>query len=204
MYTVQTLSQVLSKAEGQKQLLEKQHQEAITRQQCLTEYQKSIELATVLIQKVAKETQEQLQFHIEDIVQLAIEACFPEEYQFKLEFESKRGRTEARIFLLKNGIETDPMESNGGGLVDIISFGLRIAAWSLSRGAKLIVLDEPFKFLDKDRKPLAMGILKQLSSRLKLQIIDVTHDKEMVDISDKVAEVRSENMDLWKVSKVYG
>ena len=167
-------------------------------------FKESLEKSTVLLQTIAKDTQEQLRFHIEDIVQLAMDACFPDKYEFRVEFELKRGRTEARIFLVENGQEIDPMESNGGGLVDIVSFALRFAAWSLSKTAKVIILDEPFKWLDRERKPLAMEILKQLSSRLGLQIITVTHDAEMVAIADKVIRVGLEQEGDWKVSKVKG
>ena len=80
----------------------------------------SIEEAQTFIQVVAKETQEQLRYHIEDIVQLALDAVFPGEYDFRVVFEIKRGKTEARLCFLRNNIEIDPLTSAGGGVSELI------------------------------------------------------------------------------------
>lgn len=155
--------------------------------------QKSIEKAQVLIQLTAKETQEKLRYHIEDIVNTALDTCFPGEYDFKVDFIIKRGKTEADLYLSKDGERIDPMTASGGGLVDIVSFALRLSAWALSRTDPVIVLDEPFKFLSSNLRPLAGEILQTLSKKLKLQIIMVTHDEIMIDISDKVFKVRQKH-----------
>jgi len=152
--------------------------------------QKSIELAQVLIQTTAKETQEKLRYHIEDIVNTALDTCFPGEYSFVVDFQIKRGRTEAELYLDKEGERINPMDATGGGVVDIVSLALRLSAWTLSKTDNLIVLDEPLRFLSADLKPLAGEILKKLSKKLGIQIIFVTHDKEMIDIADKVFQVK--------------
>ena len=155
----------------------------------LQDRRKNIEKAQVLIQITAKETQEKLKFHIQDIVNTALDTCFPGEYDFIVDFQLKRGRTEAELYLLKEGERIDPMDASGGGVVDIIAFALRLAAWSLSRTDNVIILDEPFKFLSVNLRPLAGEILKKLSEKLKIQMIMVTHDEEMVSIADKVFRV---------------
>jgi len=162
-------------------------------EQDLLQYQGSVDKSIALLQRIARDTQMQLRYQLEDVVQLAIDACFPDEYTFRVEFELKRGRTEARIFLLKDGFEVDPMTDNGGGLVDLTSFALRFSAWSLSKTAPVIILDEPFKFLDKERKVLAFNILKELSQKLGLQIISVTHEQELLDIADRVLTIKQKD-----------
>jgi DNA repair exonuclease SbcCD ATPase subunit len=159
-----------------------------------------IEKAQAFIQGVAKETQEQLRFRIEDIVQLALDAVFPNEYDFRVVFEIKRGKTEARICLLKDDIEIDPLESSGGGISDIVSFALRLAVWSLGHTQKVIVLDEPFKFLSKNLQPRAGEILSRLSKKLKLQIIMVSHNEDMIGISDRIYSVTLKQQGEWKKS----
>jgi DNA repair exonuclease SbcCD ATPase subunit len=148
-----------------------------------------VERAQVFLQQVAKETQEQLSFRISDIVQSAIDSCSDGGYNFSVRFEIKRGKTEARLVIEKDGAEMDPMESLGGGIVDIESFALRIAAWSISKRANVMILDEPFKFMSRELQPKAGKILSSLSHRLGLQIIMVTHNRNMVDIADRVFEV---------------
>lgn len=141
--------------------------------------------AQALLQQTAKETQEALRFHIQDLVQAALDSVFPGVYTFEVEFEIKRGRTEANLRLDKDGEKINPMDATGGGVVDIIAFALRLAAWSLSKTGNTILLDEPFRFVSSNLRPLCGEILQGLSKKLGLQIIMVTHDEEMMAVADR-------------------
>jgi len=160
----------------------------------LEQFKVDYEIAQVFIQRVAKDTQQNLKFHIEDIVQLAIDSCFPGEYVFQVNFEIKRGQTEASLVFMKNGIPVDPVDASGGGVVDLAAFALRIAVWSLGKTDRVIILDEPFRFLSRNLHHSAGEILKKLSEKLELQIIMVTHNQEMEDVSDKVFIVKKEGL----------
>jgi DNA repair exonuclease SbcCD ATPase subunit len=199
---VKTLSEykkLVAKSEGRIASIEDQLKEISGQQENLSRMQIAVEEAHAFLQKVAKETQEHLKFHIEDIVNLAVDAVFPDKYEFKVEFEIKRGQTEARIFLLsEDGEEVNPMDDSGGGIVDITAFALRIAAWTLSKTDNVILLDEPARFVSKDLQPKFGEILKTLSKRLNLQFIIVTHNKEIVDVADRIFEVSQ----IKKVSKI--
>lgn len=156
---------------------------------------KLIEQAQVFLQKVAQSTQDKLKFQIEDIVNLALESVFPNEYEFKIEFNVCRGKTDAELIFLdkRTGQTIDPMEASGGGVVDLTCFSLRIACWALESGTdNLIVLDEPFKFISRDLQERAGEILKILSEKMKLQIIMVTHIPEFIEVADKVFEVKKD------------
>jgi DNA repair exonuclease SbcCD ATPase subunit len=179
----------ISRMSGKQELLQKRKD---TDSKTITQLKQDLiylEAAQAFIQQVAKDTQEQLRFMISDIVNLALDTCFPGEYEFNVNFEIKRGKTEASLSFIKNGIEVDPMEASGGGVVDLASFALRIAAWSLGRSNNTIILDEPFRFLSKDLHPRAGEILKKLSEHLKLQIILITHNEEIITYAHKVFEV---------------
>lgn len=149
----------------------------------------ALEESQIFLQQVAQSTQNQLRIHIQDIVQLALDTCFPGEYEFCIEFEIKRGKTEAAIVFKKDGQPIDPMTSTGGGAIDITAFALRIASWTLSRTRNTIILDEPFRFLSADLQPRAAEIMKELSDRLKLQFLVVTHSPTIVDVADRVFTV---------------
>lgn len=180
---------IISKKKGERDLLTRQRKDIKDVLLVLKQDSLDLEEAQIILQIVAKETQEQLKYHITDIVQLAIDACFPNEYIFDINFEIKRGKTEAYIVFKKNGHDIDPLDDSGGGVVDLASFALRIAAWSLGKTDSVIILDEPFRFLSKDLQPQAAEIMKQISEKLKLQFIMVTHNKDIVDCSDRVFEV---------------
>lgn len=148
------------------------------------------EQAQALIQTVAKETQETLVFQINDVVNTALNTCFPDEYEFKAEFEIKRNKTEAKLVFLKNGFEIDPLQASGGGVVDVASLGLRVAAWSLSNNDNVLLIDEGFKFLSRDLQPRMAEILQEISKKLNLQIIQVSHSPDLIENSNKIVIVK--------------
>ena len=147
---------------------------------------KNLELAQAFIQKIASDTQSQLKYHIESIVQMALDAVFPDRYKYNVAFEMKRGRTEARMFLMEGENEIDPMSACGGGVVDIIALALRITVYTLAQTRNTIILDEPMRFVSKDLQPQATEIIKQLSKKLGIQFIIVTHSTDIVEQADKV------------------
>jgi len=153
---------------------------------------RTIDQAQLIIQTVAQQTQDEITFHISDIVSMALEAVFDDPYEFKLEFILKRGKVEAEISFLKNEVKIDPLSGSGGGAVDVAAFALRIALWTLGQPKtdNCIILDEPLKFISKDLRTRAAKIIKELSDRLGLQFIIVTHMSELTEFADKVFEVK--------------
>lgn len=192
----------LDKLKGRREWLEKNLETSRCSLIKLTKRLHDIEKAQVFVQNVAQSTQEKLKYHIEDIVQLALDAVFPQEYEFCVNFEIKRGKTEARMSFMKHGQEIDPLDSAGGGVADITAFALRLVVWSLGESRPLIVLDEPFRYLSRDLQPRAGDILKKLSKRLKLQILMVSHNEDMIRISDRIFKVKMKEFEGWKKSVI--
>jgi len=181
---------IIDKAEGRLSILQ---ETLIKKQEQLKQISirlPAIEKAQALIQHKAQETQNQIKSHIEDIVNTGLDTCFPETYNCHVDFISKRGKTECDIYLHdEKSNRVNPLNDNGGGLCDIVSFSLRLACWVLSNTDDVIILDEPFKFLSKNLRPLAGDLLKNLSQELNLQIIMVTHDEEMIEIADTIHQI---------------
>lgn len=149
--------------------------------------------AQVVIQTVAQQTQEQLRFHIESIVSKALAAVFAEPYGFVVEFETKRGQTEAKFWFERDGERVSPIDATGGGAVDIAAFALRVTMWSMGKTRPTIILDEPFRFVSRDLQTKAGAMMKMLSEDLGLQFIMVTHNTDLIDEADEVFKVRMEN-----------
>lgn len=183
----------LERRKGAKNQILKNISSCKDRIKILKRNQKDIDRAQIIIQTVAQKTQQELEFHISDIVTLALESIFDEPYQFKVIFEIKRGKTEAKLLFLKDGSEVDPMTASGGGTVDVAAFALRVALWTLKTGRNTIVLDEPFRFLSSDLQPKAGKMLSLLSKKLKLQFIIVTHNKHLIETADKLISVSIKN-----------
>lgn len=196
------IESLFNQSKGVRSQIQKQLQEAAELKSYSEKKLKLIEEAQAFLQKVAQSTQENLKFKIEDIVNLALESVFPNEYLFQMNFNVSRGKTEAELVFQdkRTGQTIDPMEASGGGVVDLTCFALRISAFALESGTdNLIILDEPFKFISRDLQERAGEILKKLSQKMKLQIILVTHIPEFIDIADKVFEVKKNNKGISSV-----
>lgn len=138
---------------------------------------------------VAKETQKAISLNVSELVNLALNLCFPGEYRFKLEFVEARGKVEARCLFEHNGNDVSIMDATGGGVVDVCAFALRLSCYVLTNAADTIILDEPFRFVSVDLRPRVAGLVKELSEKLNVQFIIVTHDSTIVDVADEVFRV---------------
>lgn len=135
--------------------------------------------AQKLLQLAAATVQQQVHEKISKLVTRCLKTVFTEDnYEFKIKFEQKRGKTEASLLLLKNGVEEDPLEEDAGGVLDVTAFALRISCLLLQtpKRRRLLVLDEPFRYVSVEYKPRVRELLKALVKELNLQIIMVTHD----------------------------
>jgi DNA repair exonuclease SbcCD ATPase subunit len=156
--------------------------------------------ARSIFQKAAQDTQAKLEEHISNLVTLALNAIFEDPYEFKLEFVQKRGKTEADLWLVRNGQKVNPMDAAGGGVVDVVSFALRLAYWSLTKKTRpIFLLDEPFKHLSADLQSSAGEMLKMLSDKLNIQIIMVSHIVKLIECSDNILRFGMEDGKTIKV-----
>lgn len=133
------------------------------------------------VQKTAKHVQQQVHNQLCPIVSRCLAEIFPQSYEFKIEFDCKRGRTEPRLVFLRDGHEFDPVDESGGGVLEVAAFALRLAKLLLSRPKhrRLLVLDEPFRCLNEAAFTRMKELLVMLSEELKMQFIIITHEKEL-------------------------
>ena len=142
-----------------------------------------VQTAQKLCQSVAETVQANAHKQIASVVTRCLEAIFGEDaYTFKIIFEQKRGKTEARLVFVRGDLEVDPLSAAGGGVVDVAAFALRLACLVLSRPKKRLFLcaDEPFKMLSGDYSDKIRELLLTLSKELGLQLLMVTHNKSLV------------------------
>jgi len=149
------------------------------------------EKARAIIQLVAQETQKQLEFHINDLVTMALSIVFDDPYELAVRFEERRGKTEADLLFLRGGELIDPMGESGGGAVDVAAFALRVAMWVLQkpRTRNTFILDEPFRFVSRDIQPKASEMLRRISEQLGIQIIMVSHSEDLIECAHRVFRV---------------
>jgi len=196
----------LIKAQGKCEHLKSSLALAVSDGIAMVEDRDNLEKAQAFLQKIAQDTQNQLRFHIKDIVQLCLDTIWPGEVIFDVLFEINRGKTEARLIFIVDGEEVDPIEADGGGLVHMAAFALRIAAWTLGRTRNTIVLDEPLAALQPlELQLLGFKIIKELSDKLGIQFLIVknsVNSGNLQDIADKVFEVERKRVDGYWQSEV--
>ena len=156
-----------------------------------------LEQAREIIREVGLQTQQQLQYHIGDIASLALESVFPDPYELVVEFVQRRNKTECDLYFSRNEQRISPLDASGGGAVDVAAFALRIASWSMQtpRSRNIIILDEPFGFVSDDLQEKASQMIKELSERLGLQFLIVTHKDILTAYADKVFSVTKQSKD---------
>lgn len=148
------------------------------------------EEARVLIQQVGQAVQREAHDRLAGVVTRCLEQVFDEPYEFKIVFERKRNQTEARLVFVRDGFEVSPLDAAGGGVVDAAAFALRLSCLMLRRPAsrRLLVLDEPFKFVSAEYRPRVKQMIEQLAEKMQTQIIMVTHVPELA-AAGKVVEL---------------
>lgn len=137
------------------------------------------EVAAIL-QELAQGIQQQVHGRIAGVVTRALQTVFGEDaYEFSIEFEKKRNKTEARLIFLRNGQELDPLAAAGGGCVDVAALALRLACLVMLRppARRILVMDEPAKNINGSMYQDRVGeLLETLAEELDVQLVIVTDD----------------------------
>ncbi len=191
IFKIQSLRRFFEQKTGEKNQIEKTLYETRKEVKELKRDLRRHEEAQEVIRQVALKTQQQLQFHISDIATMALEAVFDNPYKLAVEFTQRRNKTECDLYFIRESEKMDPLSASGGGAVDVASFALRVASWSMSvpHTRNTLILDEPFRYLSSNLLPKASDMLKEVSNRLGLQIVMVTHADELIESADKVFSV---------------
>jgi hypothetical protein len=137
--------------------------------------------AREIVHEVGLKTQQQLEYHISNIVSLAEESVFEDPYKFEARFTERRNQTECDLWFVRNENRISPVDAAGLGSVDVAGFALRLASWSMEnpRSRNTLIQDEPFKHLKGlDENVRVIAMVKELSKKLNIQIIMV-HDERV-------------------------
>jgi len=153
-------------------------------------YNKTVK-ARVVVQTVARKTQEKIEYYISNLVTMALASVFPEPYEFQLRFIERRNNSEADFIFMKNRNEIDDiLNSGGGGVADIANFALILSLWTLKKTRETFVMDEPDKFLhNPEYQSKASEMMKTLCNKLRIQLIIVSDQPNIIAAADKVIRI---------------
>jgi DNA repair exonuclease SbcCD ATPase subunit len=153
-------------------------------------HKKAVELLTV-VQGV---TRDKIKDGFETLVTYALRFIYSQDYAFQLEF-GRRGNLQELNFNIKTPEfeeACDPMDTSGGGVLDIVSLALRAVLLEVSvpKIEGFLMLDESLKHLSKDYLMNASEFLNELNKRLGRQIIFITHQQEFIDNAENAIEIK--------------
>lgn len=150
-------------------------------------YMSTLTEAREVMNAVASLAQDETKLVIESLVTKALQSVFGLIYSFEIETKIARNKAEMFMYVVKDGRKSDLKNELGGGVIDVVSFALRVILWAIScpRSADTIILDEPGRFIDKDRLNVFGEMIKELGKILEVQFIIVTHEEELVSMADK-------------------
>jgi len=154
-------------------------------------YVQAVELLS-LVQHV---TRDKIKNAFEDIVTHALNYIYEsDKYSFHLIF-GRRGNLQELDLAVQTPDKTeplDPMTTDAGGTLNIISLALRIVLMevALPKINGFILSDESFANLSEEHVEQASQFLKEINQKMNRQIIAISHQPKMLDSADNLIEVK--------------
>lgn len=138
--------------------------------------------ALALLHTVRDETTARMQGTVAELCTDGLRVVFGDpELRLEIRSVERRGVVESDLVLVRDGLETSPLEGNGGGLVADAAAMMRLVLvrlLSLRGIMPLLVMDEPFAALSEDRREAMAETLYQIAQALGIQVLTVTHADE--------------------------
>lgn len=162
--------------------------------------------AKKIITELAEGLKEGLTRRLRSITTKAARAVLGKDAATKVEFGERGGRPTIEILVSSDGKTfRKPGYGKGGGVGDVVAFGLRMAVWGMCspRSRPLFVMDEPMRFVSKGRQGAVSAVLKAMADKAGVQFVIVTHKEELKEYADKTFHVDMES-GISHVSEVRG
>jgi DNA repair exonuclease SbcCD ATPase subunit len=146
-----------------------------------------------LLVAVADAARDAVRLRVEHVVTLLLRAVIGPHMSFRFDVDVKRGQVEMvpEVGYLRGGSTSwRRLNDVGGGVVDLVAFGLRLSILAMSPGVRpVLIADEPFRHVSADRMPALSRVVRALADRLGMQIIVISHEPELAASASTVIEV---------------
>jgi uncharacterized protein YajQ (UPF0234 family) len=160
---------------------------------------KIIERVLDILRTYATLKEQVLRSKIDDVITKGLQLIFGDTYKSKLEFGISRGQAviRPRIVTMINGneFEADVAKAHGGGLVNIVSALYQIIVLALikPKQRQILFLDEMCKNISEEYIEATGEFLKYLNEKLGMQLVIITHKKQLHEIADSLYEFSLED-----------
>ncbi|EGY78634.1 hypothetical protein [Peptoniphilus indolicus] len=210
MMDINTINEKIEKLEtnlniqkGRRDIVEKNLNSKLDKINTLKNDYSVLSQVEILLNMASEYGREQAKTQVESLVSSCLSFILETDIEFVIELTDGK-ITGADFYVVSNydgyTVKTQPENSRGGGIVDIISLALRIAMIEIYN-PKIegpLILDEPGKHVSEEYIFNLGEFLRKSSTMFHRQIIMVTHNKYLSEICDKSFLVEQRN----SVSKV--
>jgi DNA repair exonuclease SbcCD ATPase subunit len=186
--TFKELKDKVERMKGQKEAVETQIQNLEDSLDMMALNLDGLHKAREFFQYQADVVQKEIVDTVSNLISMALADIFPNPYSCVIQTGIKRNATEANILFQKDEMLLEPRDAVGGGPIDVASFAGRVAFVHLSGDRRVIICDEPFKFVSRDLLDRCPEMLKGLTA-LGHQFILISHLAEVIDAADNVIEI---------------
>lgn len=194
--TFQEIRTKLTETKGRRNQVITDLKEAVQKRKDIEKEIQISEKAQAIISAVAKTTQSELEYRITEPVSLALTAVYDKDpYKMVADFKiAGRGTTECYLGFERNGNIVKPVDGSGGGTIDVASFSLQVGSWSLKkpRSRNVLLMDEPAKWVQRDKVPLFGQMITEISREMEMQFIIISHIPELIDCADRIIWIKGE------------
>jgi len=108
----------------------------------------------------------------------------------ELEQRVSRGKVAVRFNIVSlsgaQKVTTDVLSARGGGLAAVVGFFVQLVLLLASGSSRVLVLDETFAHLSAEFEPVMAEVLADMSEKMGVQIILVTHSPTYAEFADSV------------------
>lgn len=127
---------------------------------------------------------------IESLVSEGLELVFPGEGAgFVVEKKSGAKGTSHRFLVCKGGVQGPPIDTFGGGIVNVVQLLLRVIMIQRFGLRKLLILDESFSNVSQEYLPMVSDLLRTLCEEQGFEILLITHQPILTSSADQVYQV---------------
>ena len=161
-------------------------------------YEKSVDLMKKIIEGMS---QSQIN-HLESLINSALETIFFDRKYF-VELQVTELRNTNNLKILLNEITDDgellktELESNGYGVKCIIGFVLQVYYILYYHQYPIMFMDEAMTQLSKQYLPYFKSLINDLASKYGFIFVLVTHDRDIMDLSDRTYFVDKGKVSLY-------
>lgn len=153
-----------------------------------------------------EDIQKTLKEDIDSLVTIAIQTVYDRDIAFALSFGRKpSGASEYKPCLIENGEEFNPKDEQCGGVLDAISYAMRIVlkGFESKKTRDFFFFDEPLKFLGGGMlAERSADMMKKINDELGIQSVIISHDEKCIRTADKIFHTTHDGLKS-KVKEVF-